>query len=59
MLYIVQRNDVAVFRPATEIDPNYANKLKEAFQEGVEILVYRAIVNPKEIVLGEILPFYI
>jgi sugar fermentation stimulation protein A len=46
MLYIVQRTDVVVFAPATEIDPVYALLLREAVREGVEVIVMQAKVSP-------------
>ena len=52
MLYIEQRNDCTAFRPAPEIDPAYAQGLKEAFNAGVEILAYSCHVSPEEISLG-------
>ncbi|MGQ1910008.1 DNA/RNA nuclease SfsA [Marinifilum sp. RC60d5] len=57
MVYVVQRADVDVFAPAVDIDPEYAITLKKACENGVEIYPIRAIVSPKKIVLGDILPF--
>jgi len=57
MLYIIQRMDVEVFAPAKEIDPNYSNKLKEAYQKGVEIIPMQAKVSPERIELFRELPF--
>lgn len=51
MLYIVQREDVKVFHPAEDIDPEYARLLKEAHKKGVQILVYQCRLTPQEIVL--------
>jgi sugar fermentation stimulation protein A len=45
MLYVVQRSDGTIFRPAREIDPAYAAALAEAARAGVEILAYRARVE--------------
>lgn len=56
MLYIVQRSDVEVFAPATEIDPAYTIALKEAVNNGVEVVVMQAKVNPQEIVLSKQIP---
>ncbi|MBR9825751.1 MAG: DNA/RNA nuclease SfsA [Alphaproteobacteria bacterium] len=39
-LFIVQRIDCQVLRPARDIDPVYAEALKSAAQAGVEILAY-------------------
>ena len=49
MLYIIQRNDGALFKPAEHIDPEYTKSLFTAYKKGVEILVYRAEVNPDHI----------
>ena len=57
MLYIVQRMDVKIFGPAKEIDPAYAEKLKEAFTQGVEIIPMQAEVSPEKIELIRELPF--
>ena len=51
MLYVVQRSDGTIFRPAADIDPAYAAKLKEASDHGVEILAYLADVQPEGITL--------
>jgi len=59
MLYIVQRLDVGVFAPAKEIDPGYADALKEAVNAGVEVFVVQAKVTPERIEIGEQLPFEI
>jgi sugar fermentation stimulation protein A len=57
MFYLVQRDDASLFRPADDIDPLYADTLRQAFQHGVEILVYEANVSIDEITLGKPLPF--
>jgi sugar fermentation stimulation protein A len=51
MMFVVQRADGNIFRPATHIDPAYAEVLREAYKRRVEILVYRAQVDPKSIEL--------
>lgn len=56
MLYIVQRMDVEIFAPAKDIDPVYANALKEAVSEGVELIVIQAKVEPDDIKLVKVLP---
>ncbi|MBD3336422.1 MAG: DNA/RNA nuclease SfsA [Candidatus Eisenbacteria bacterium] len=47
ILYIVQRSDAAVLRPAEEIDPEYAAALRRAVARGVTPLVIRTRVTPK------------
>lgn len=54
--YLAQRGDVAAFRPATDIDPAYARLFYEALRCGVEVYVYRAIINDLGIDLGAPLP---
>jgi sugar fermentation stimulation protein A len=49
MFFLVQREDTDLFTPAKDIDPLYAETLKFAFENGVEILVYQAAVGPEEI----------
>lgn len=57
MLYIVQREDVKLFKPADEIDPQYGKLLRQAHQEGVEVLVYQCSLSRKEIVIDRTVPF--
>lgn len=57
MFYLVQRSDANLFRPADDIDPLYADTLRQAHHHGVEILVYEANVSIEEITLGKSLPF--
>lgn len=57
MLYIVQRMDVSVFAPAKEIDPDYSQTLKKAYEKGVEIIPVQARVTPEKIDLIKELPF--
>lgn len=56
MLYVVQRMDVEIFAPAKEIDPDYANALKQAIAEGVEVIVMQTKVTPEKIELIKKLP---
>ena len=53
MLFIIQRSDGTIFKPAAHIDPMYAETLREVNQRGVEILVYQAIVSPDAILLNK------
>jgi len=52
MLFVIQRSDGKVFKPAKDIDPQYAQKLKEVYKQGVEILPYQAKVSPEEIAIS-------
>ena len=56
VVFVIQRNDCVVFRPADEIDAVYGRWLRRAVKVGVEILPYVAYVTPKEIVIKERLP---
>ncbi len=49
MLYIVNREDVSVFKPADHIDPEYGKLLREADKGGVEILAYQSSLTPESI----------
>lgn len=53
MLYVVNREDCDTFSPAIDIDPTYASLLKQAYQSGVEVLVYQSSISEKEIVLNK------
>jgi sugar fermentation stimulation protein A len=56
VVFVIQRNDCSVFRPADEIDEEYGRCLRRAISAGVEALPYWARVTPGEIVLAEHLP---
>ncbi|HQL08485.1 MAG TPA: DNA/RNA nuclease SfsA [Lentisphaeria bacterium] len=56
MLFVVQRDDGAYFRPADEIDPAYGAALREAVAGGVEALVLQAELSPAAISLVRELP---
>ncbi len=57
MLYIIQRSDVEIFAPASEIDPDYASALKAAVKAGVEVIPMQVKVTPEKIELSKKLPF--
>ena len=54
--FFVNRTDVACFRPADQIDPLYANALRDAAEAGVEVLAWTARVTPRQLVLDAELP---
>ncbi len=56
MLFVVQREDVHLFKPAESLDPEYASLLRQAHNSGVEILVYQCRMNLEELSLGRCLP---
>lgn len=57
MFFLIQRNDARIFKPCEEIDPEYALKLKEVYEQGVEILPYVANVTPTEISISHKVEF--
>jgi sugar fermentation stimulation protein A len=56
-VFVVQRMDGDLLRPAARVDPDYAEELSRAHAAGVKILVVREKVAPPEITLAQILPF--
>lgn len=57
MLFVVQRPDCKVFRPASDIDPAYAEGLARAAAAGVETLCYDCDVTTEAVTLRGPLPF--
>jgi sugar fermentation stimulation protein A len=56
-IFVVQREDARLLRPAAAIDPAYARELGLADQQGVKILVFQEKIAPPEITLACTLPF--
>lgn len=57
VVFIIQREDVRVFRPAKDIDPEYARLLQEAMHKGLIITPLVCHLNSTEIeVKGQLLP---
>lgn len=56
VLFLVSRGDADSFRPAADIDPDFARALKKAVRAGVEALAYRAHVTPEVYALDRPLP---
>jgi len=56
MLYLVQRGDCALFRPADWIDPVYAAALRSAKAEGVETLCYACRLSLDGIEIDRAIP---
>jgi len=56
LLFVIQRSDVDSFRPADEIDAEYARWLRRAAKAGVEIFPYGAKVTVRGISLKEAVP---
>ncbi len=57
MVYVVQRADADVFRPADHIDVEYGKLLRIAHGAGVEILVYQTRITPQHISITHSIPF--
>lgn len=59
LLFVIQFENAAEFRPNKEMDPDFANALKEAENAGVQILAYKCRVKENEIELTEKVPVYL
>lgn len=55
MVYVIQRTDVNSFGVAEDIDPDYANGLREAIKAGVEVFPIQVVVSPEGIEIGRVL----
>lgn len=52
MLYVVNREDGNIFKPADAIDPEYGKLLRKAHKAGVEVLAYQCKLSDKGIKLS-------
>ena len=52
VVFLVQMNNVKYFEPNYKTHPEFAEELKRAYKNGVEIFVYDSIVKPDEIKLN-------
>ena len=59
IFFLVGREDCQRFEPAVDIDPDYAQTLRNVIGEGVEVLAYACRVNPQEWTLDHRLPVVI
>lgn len=57
MLYIVQRDDCDKFKVAKDIDPTYAENLKKAIKQGVEVFCYDCKFSKKDISINNKVKF--
>ena len=57
IFFLIQRMDAEKFRPADEIDPSYAAKLKKAFKNGVEIITRDTLINSHVVKIRNFIPF--
>ena len=55
-LYCVNLTGIEAVRPAEEIDPGYAQALRDAVADGVEVLAYGARLDAEQIVIDRRLP---
>jgi sugar fermentation stimulation protein A len=49
MLYFINRGDCDIFAPSDRCDPKYGELLRQAVDQGVEVLPYRFEINPQGI----------
>ncbi|MDJ0836251.1 MAG: DNA/RNA nuclease SfsA [Acidobacteriota bacterium] len=56
LFFCVQRESATRVRPADDFDPEYAQTLREAAENGVEILAYRARISEEGVSLNQALP---
>lgn len=56
MFYFIQRMDAQVFRPADHIDPEYGRRLRQAVENGIEVLAYDVRINLQGIELNKNIP---
>lgn len=58
-LFLVQRDDCKAFHLAEDVDPAYANAMREARAAGVEVLAYDCTLSRKHITLNQPLPIHL
>jgi sugar fermentation stimulation protein A len=56
VFFLVSRADAKTMRPAHEIDPHYAEALRDAHNQGVEVLAYRLDFGQNEVSVGASIP---
>jgi sugar fermentation stimulation protein A len=56
LVFVVQRADCSIMRPADEIDSEYGVWLRKAVKAGVKVLAYVARVSPQGIILTGRMP---
>jgi len=55
-VFIAQREDAQTFTPFEEIDPDFANTLREVHRQGVEVHAYRCKITQEEIKIDQEIP---
>lgn len=58
LLFCVQHTGIQSVQVAKHIDPNYANELKQAMLNGVQVLCYDCEISEEEIYINQSLPFF-
>ena len=53
LLFVIMRSDITSIQPADHIDEEYGRLLRQAADEGVEILVYSTLITLQSITLAE------
>lgn len=53
VFFLVQTENVKQFKPNAEIDPKFAQALKEAVSAGVEILCYNSIISETDVIIKD------
>jgi len=57
VLFIVQRSDATHFEPHWERDPVFASALKNAVEQGLELIIYTTHLKPDSMTLGDSIPY--
>jgi sugar fermentation stimulation protein A len=57
LVFFVHRPDVDRFRPAWEIDPDYAEALGWAVARGVEVLPLSTVLTVRGVAVGSPIPY--
>ncbi len=56
IFFLIQRMDADSFSPASDIDPDYAKKLLQVCNTGVEVIAKDALISLSDIRIGRTLP---
>ncbi|HYF83296.1 MAG TPA: DNA/RNA nuclease SfsA [Clostridia bacterium] len=59
IVFLIQMENVKQFAPNTPMDPQFAEALTAAHDDGVEVLAYNCRVEENEIVLNERIPVFL
>lgn len=59
VVWFVQRDDAVCLRPHRAADPDFADALARAVDEGVEVYAYRCHVSPEGIAVEDAIPVYV